>query len=1349
MDQPRLRFLGIGVSRYQHGHCELPAARREIATLSRMLDGEPLIDPSEEDVRRRLRTAGPDPRPRVLAWSGHAAVVDGDLRLLAADSTTGYSAGLPLREIVLQLADSGTTQLLVIVDACLAGSGAVRAVETALHVFDRRSVTDQPMWAGVLASCRPWENAVDGVFGRRLIRLLRRGPVGRVARLSWSRESEYVTGDAVGDAVQRAFRRAAPAQQPVFARVGLAGDLLRNPLFTPHVHPVVSARGVDLVLAGRDGPVPDAARRDAEAAVLGWIEAARPGLYLLTGPTGSGKSAVVAHVVNEAAVGRVDAYVSARARTADQVRDELGPAPRVVVVDGLDEAGPHAADIVAKVLVPLAVESCVVVATRDPAGLGRPAGRVDLDAPDRRQPAPADLDPVLAALSYSYGAGFPEQEWIVVADAIAPAGVTVGRRDVLRTLERHGRHVVQDSEAGTTVYRLAREVRFPHPARNTAVAVALLGRYRRLIAGGVPADQPTYLWEHGWRHAAEGGDLTLAAFRELTTAAPALRTALAHAELEHSAALRAQGERGAAVTHAERAVDLLDDGPFLASARNNLAVRYRDAGRPGRAAEVCALAVGYYRRARADVSDLAGTLNNLAVCLVQAGQPEPAVAAAAEAVELYRSHPAYRIDLAMCLTSLSLARRRAGDARAARDAATEAVGIYAEVEGAEASRAGALSGLSESLRALSTPDEEPAAEAVELLRVCVAEDPAMGPHLAAALAMLADCRLDLGRPEAAVPAAREAVTRWEEAGPEPYFRTGRARAGTVLSAALLAAGEIEAALDAAVEAAAGDQPEALNQLALCRHAAEDVAGAEAAAERTVAMAPLEATGWNTLSVTALRRGRISAAVAAGRRAVARASDDRVRAAALTNLGVAHQAAGRPAAAAEAFAAAVALRPPGSPQLAAALDRLVAVLLELPGREAETVEAAARAVESRPSASATALVRLAWAHFRTGDHDAALAAAKQAAERDADGAHAVAGYALRALGRDDLAASRFDEAIRRYEQCLPEQMDELAQVLAVRGSTDATWAGLTARYPAQALVSRAAVSVAGDPRAAGWLAEAARHGADPAALHPEARRHRAADASLFDRAWPTAPDWLTVDAGLLETARQWAVSNTPEFLRDHPELLDAGAAVAVREACLTLPAAEAAELAELRAAAAEIGADRAYRRRCCRDLAQRFVVAGPTGKRDMLSEEPLRDADCRELVAGRDASAAALLDLAARDAARPVLDALGEPRSELVRVLAGIAGRDDRLIGPAAVIAGSAADPLTAHVLAAMAALVEGRPAGSHLAAVARSLPTAPDGGWRVLAHAAAVVVGRHPAVLPVLLAVTADQSVSAATSSVA
>ena len=220
---------------------------------------------------------------------------------------------------------------------------------------------------------------------------------------------------------------------------------------------------------------------------------------------------------------------------------------------------------------------------------------------------------------------------------------------------------------------------------------------------------------------------------------------------------------------------------------NNLANRLSDLGRREAALEAAEEAVGLYRelaRARPDAFTpyLAGSLNNLANRLSDLGRREAALQAAEEAValrrELARARPdAFTPDLAMSLNNLANMLSDLGRREAALQAAEEAVALpragagaarrlharprqLPQQPGQQAERSRAARGGAPGRRGGRRP----------LPRAGRARPDAFTPDLAMSLNNLATMLSALGRREAALQAAEEAVAStasWRGRGPTP------------------------------------------------------------------------------------------------------------------------------------------------------------------------------------------------------------------------------------------------------------------------------------------------------------------------------------------------------------------------------------------------------------------------------------------------------------------------------------------------------------------------------------------------------------------------------------------------------
>ena len=288
--------------------------------------------------------------------------------------------------------------------------------------MQRSPPESEHVWVGVLTSCLPAEMARDGVFGRRLAQLLASGPESGPATRHllvqrWSPQSAFISGYDLCDAVLKTW--GGTAHNPDFLSHGSAWWMFPNPRYEPGApervveHLLLAARGG----AGSDEHSWFTGRTVEVDQVVGWVRSGQPGLHVVTGSAGTGKTAIAGRVVSLSnpaererllaegrAIGHADpgvrsvaAHVHARGLTADGATDliagqlvragvltaqpeqrnaaelagqvqravEDGAAAPVIMVDGLDEARGHAFTIVQDLLMRLAPYAVVIVSTRE------------------------------------------------------------------------------------------------------------------------------------------------------------------------------------------------------------------------------------------------------------------------------------------------------------------------------------------------------------------------------------------------------------------------------------------------------------------------------------------------------------------------------------------------------------------------------------------------------------------------------------------------------------------------------------------------------------------------------------------------------------------------------------------------------------------------------------------------------------------------------------------------------------------------------------------------------------------------------------------------------------------------
>ncbi len=411
-------FVGVGVSEYAVNDT-LPRAAKDVAAVRKQLGFaqlDPLTSPTwleANDLLDSVKNRLPNGGLVVFMWSGHGFLKAG-LRLLTRDDDK-KSDGLGFAEAIRPVAQSGAHQLLFIVDTCHAGE-AISAGAVIDELLRVSPPTQKAVWVGVLASCLDVETARDGYFGRRLRALLRNGPSDP---LVWPSTTEFISGEDLGYAMLNESPDVAP-QHLDFGRRGVQLPVIPNPKFRPG--PVVPTIIEHLLQSARGGAsVTEASaftgRVPEVNVVVGWVSSRRPGIHVITGPPGTGKSAILGRVVSwsdpqeraqllsegasrthdDPGEGSVTTSVHARGLTVAQVAEQLDEAlvgaglltrrekPRnaaqvlgdlqaaresgvelpVLAIDGVDEAGTEAFTIARELLIPLGRWATVVTATRE------------------------------------------------------------------------------------------------------------------------------------------------------------------------------------------------------------------------------------------------------------------------------------------------------------------------------------------------------------------------------------------------------------------------------------------------------------------------------------------------------------------------------------------------------------------------------------------------------------------------------------------------------------------------------------------------------------------------------------------------------------------------------------------------------------------------------------------------------------------------------------------------------------------------------------------------------------------------------------------------------------------------
>ncbi|MGH2655507.1 MAG: AAA family ATPase, partial [Actinomycetota bacterium] len=422
-------YVGVGIGSYDDtdNFKSLPRAIPDVHDIGKVVASFGYIPHFRDDLKTTdywlpkvlPQNSFPSGGSILLVWAGHAEPTpERKLQLIAKDTISGSQPDLTPDYIASVVARTGASQILLIFDTCYSGQATGQAGDIAEQVIAAIPPAAKDVWVGVLASAGDLEQAKDGVFGRRLLDLLRHGPTDPVQRRRWSANNVGIYGTDLTDALTREWDE--PGQRPKSdSRGGVALELFPNPRREPggeqkiQEQLLVSARGAE----PEDERSYFTGRVKALNQIVTWLKERRPGVFVLTGPAGSGKSAIVGRLVSLSNTGErvrlleagpldsadpgeesVDVELHARGLTAKQVaqtiddqltrRGMLSPKTSrkqgelfgalahadsvpVIALDGLDEAGTEAWRIVDDIVRPHSGGAQIVVGTRNlPAATG-------------------------------------------------------------------------------------------------------------------------------------------------------------------------------------------------------------------------------------------------------------------------------------------------------------------------------------------------------------------------------------------------------------------------------------------------------------------------------------------------------------------------------------------------------------------------------------------------------------------------------------------------------------------------------------------------------------------------------------------------------------------------------------------------------------------------------------------------------------------------------------------------------------------------------------------------------------------------------------------------------------------
>jgi tetratricopeptide (TPR) repeat protein len=450
-------MVGVGIGDYEHLK-PLPRAVEDVEKLAELLDKGGFSTVTSINKRREevvsdvsgallpAKLDGPG-TALVLYWSGHAgeSATNGGLRLFTAGNREEDPDAMVVtsNQVAEIAAQSGASQLLIVIDTCYSGQGVIDAASV-IDSIERKRLDQDRRWVGIVAACRDYEKASDGAMAKELMKLLTEGPKDDSLRLRWSAYQAGLRGDDLLDALIKEW--GLDHQAPKSTDNGDAWPILPNPLFQSNA----PERVVEHLLWAARGASPNeignwfVGRQKQLREIVSWLGGGKPGACVVTGSAGSGKSAVAGRIVSlstpeergeivkvqgapepalDPGESSIDVHLQVRGmnlgRCAEVLANSFGvlgksggapnyhdvlswasacETPPVVVVDGLDEAGDEAFQIATQLLAPLSAYAQVLVASRevergdtDPSlleSLGNAAIHIDLDA----DPADTDRD---------------------------------------------------------------------------------------------------------------------------------------------------------------------------------------------------------------------------------------------------------------------------------------------------------------------------------------------------------------------------------------------------------------------------------------------------------------------------------------------------------------------------------------------------------------------------------------------------------------------------------------------------------------------------------------------------------------------------------------------------------------------------------------------------------------------------------------------------------------------------------------------------------------------------------------------------------------------------------------------
>jgi WD40 repeat protein len=241
----------------------------------------------------------------VLFWTGHGSSDGGHYLVCRNSPRTGLTAfnAIDAANLGPALANCKAEKILVILDTCYSGHGAAEIASAFSRILATRvPLPGRERAIAVIASAHPLEKAREGIF----CNIFRSVLFEPSARRLWSDEDECIHSEFLARAVGKLLP--SDVSRPEYKADGIGQDFIVNPRYRPGlVAEVVEERAWRLArsggaehfdLAARGIEVGEsgwffAGRRTLLRALVAWLESAEHGVRIVTGPPGSGKSAVM------------------------------------------------------------------------------------------------------------------------------------------------------------------------------------------------------------------------------------------------------------------------------------------------------------------------------------------------------------------------------------------------------------------------------------------------------------------------------------------------------------------------------------------------------------------------------------------------------------------------------------------------------------------------------------------------------------------------------------------------------------------------------------------------------------------------------------------------------------------------------------------------------------------------------------------------------------------------------------------------------------------------------------------------------------------------------------------------